>query len=254
MIEATRFYVHHRNGYGLLEPNDVARRGFWELNVETVPFETRDDVDALADLGPTVGVAGDIGDVQRALKRLGRPMPDPIDYPDQIMPFLGRSIWRSTLGAVREGCWREPVFVKSVAHKRLDGLVWKGDDDSRRRVVHVHDDEPVWCSEVRMFVSEYRVFVLDGELLDVRRYRGDWSRAPSRATIEAMVATASVASPRSLPKAMPRAYCIDVGVTDYRGTLLIEANDGYAFGTYGLAPVHCARMLSARWQQLVEGA
>lgn len=242
-IEATKFYVRHREGLPETELQDYARRGMWTLGVETVPFEWVDDIDAIEDLGPTVGVAGYIGDVHRALKRLGVAIPENVDYPEPLKGYLGRRVWRSTLGRVRSFAGR--VFVKPVEHKAFTGFVWTGcfDSVSRRRVVTMEDDAEVWCSEHVEIRAEYRSFLLDNEVLDVRLYKGDWSAAPSRHVVE----TAA----RAMRGHAPRAYCLDWAVTAEGETILMEMNEGFAFGHYGLHPVSYARMLSARWNEML---
>lgn len=92
------------------------------------------------------------------------------------------------------------------------------------------------------FVSEYRCFVKYGEILDVRRYRGDWSKAPSREVVERAIAAYASA---------PAGYAADFGVTSDGRTLLVEVNDGYSLGPYGLWPELYAQLLSARWAQMV---
>ena len=49
---------------------------------------------------------------------------------------------------------------------------------------------------------------------------------------------------------MPEGFAMDFGVTDDGRTLLIEVNDGYSLGTYGLEATLYARLLSARWAEL----
>jgi len=51
-------------------------------------------------------------------------------------------------------------------------------------------------------------------------------------------------------KQAPWAYCLDWGIDEKGRTLLVEMNDGYAMGHYGLNPALYARMLSARWYQM----
>ena len=51
-------------------------------------------------------------------------------------------------------------------------------------------------------------------------------------------------------KGAPAAYGLDFGVTADGRTLLVEANDGFALGCYGLDPVIYAEMLEARWCEL----
>jgi hypothetical protein len=181
-----------------------------------------------------------VGDVWRALTMLGKPEPEPLDYPPALGDFLGRKIWRTTLAEVRSMV--EPVFVKPVAYKAFTGFVWTADASSRRHLVTHGDDTPVWCSERVSFEAEYRAFVLYRKVIGVRLYKGDWSKAPSRDIVEAAV--------KAMGRRAPHAYCLDWGVADTGKTLLVEANDSFAFGHYGLAPVSYARMLSARWHEL----
>ena len=50
----------------------------------------------------------------------------------------------------------------------------------------------------------------------------------------------------------PKGYAIDFGVTADGKTVLIEVNDGYALGSYGLMEIDYAKLLSARWAELTE--
>lgn len=121
-IEVTKFYIRHQKGYPETVLADYARRGFAECGVELGIFEGIDDLDGLSDLGPTVGVAGYIGDVHRALKVLGRPIPMNVDYPKLLGHTLGRNIRRGFLGDVRASL--DPVFIKPIQPKEFTGLVW----------------------------------------------------------------------------------------------------------------------------------
>ena len=222
--------------------HDYARRGFAECGVEVASFEWIDDIDQLDDLGPSVGVSGYIGDVQRALTSLGRPVPKSIDYPEPLRHSLGRTIRRSTLGEVRSSSAH--VFVKPVEQKEFTGFVWSNSPEDRRRIVTHADDVEVWVADLVNFRAEFRSFILHDVVLDVRRYKGDWSLAPNRRVIEDAV------SLMALVKQAPAAYALDWGVVDGGRTLLVEMNDSFALGHYGLNHVLYARMLSARWFEL----
>lgn len=241
--EATKFYIRTREDLPENEMFFYARRGFSLLGVETVPFTWGDDIVAMEDLGPTVGISGYIGDVRTGLRKLGRPIPAALDYPEPLKPFLGRRIWESSLGAVRSGI--DTVFVKPHEQKLFTGFVWSNDIASRMRTFAFQSDTPVWCAEVVDFVSEWRSFVLRQEVLDCRPYRGDWSVAPTKAVVTEAVA--------AMGPGAPAAYALDWGVTRDGRTLLIEQNDATALGHYGLNPVSYARMLSARWYELAGG-
>jgi ATP-grasp domain, R2K clade family 3 len=241
-IEVTKFYIRHREGYPETVLQDYAHRGFAECGIELGLFEWIDDIDEMSDLGPTVGVAGYIGDVHRALKKLGRPIPMNVDYPKCLEHTLHRNIRRGFLGEVRASM--VPVFVKPVQQKEFTGMVWYGRAEDRRKIVTQPDDVEVWISERVTFRAEYRSFILNDVVLDVRRYKGDWSLAPDRRVVEDAVATLA------LQKQAPRAYSLDWGIDDQGRTLLVEMNDSFALGHYGLHPVLYARMLSARWYEM----
>lgn len=221
-------------------PNTFAAwTGFNEMGVETVPFYGFGDVEQLPDLGPEVGVVGFVGDVQTALKTIGVPKPEAIDYPEELANFMGRKIWCSTLGVIRRTV--EPTFIKPVQGKLFTGFVWRGAGIEAVRIATCDDDTPVWCSEVFEFASEYRAYLRDGEILDVKHYKGDWSLAPSRQMVEYVI---------SCYKSAPRGCSVDFGVTPMGLTFIVEANDGYALGNYGLNPALYAQLLAARWEEL----
>ncbi|MFT9041384.1 ATP-grasp domain-containing protein [Schleiferilactobacillus harbinensis] len=50
---------------------------------------------------------------------------------------------------------------------------------------------------------------------------------------------------------VPVAYSLDIGATQDGKNLIVEANDRYAFGSYGLSPYKYAAFLQARRQQLI---
>ena len=49
----------------------------------------------------------------------------------------------------------------------------------------------------------------------------------------------------------PAAYTVDFGIPSTNETVLVELNDGFAIGNYGLADYLYARLLEARWDELV---
>lgn len=240
-IVIRKLYVRFREDLPETELSSYAALGAYLLNIEFQPFYWLDDVSEMTDLSPEVGVSGYISDIQAALRRIGASVPPNVDYPASLKPFLGRSVQETTLGRVRS--MSESIFVKPMEHKAFTGFVWRGcfDQESRLRVITLSDDTPVYTSEPIHILSEYRAFVLDGEILDVRRYKGDWSKAPCRDTIAGAL--------RALG-AHHKAFCFDWAVLESGETVLVEMNEGYSFGHYGLKPELYVRMLSARWEEM----
>lgn len=235
-----KVYIRYKEDLPESEMMFSALEGFYARGVETAPFYGFGDIQDLHDLGPEVGIIGYIGDVWRAMRKLGRPKPEPLDYPDDLQYLLGRDMERATLEEVRRRV-SPGVFVKPVNHKVFTGFVMTGSFDDMIRLAPYPPDEEVWLSQALNFVSEYRCFVLRGEVLDARLYKGNWSLAPDRKVVEGAVRAW---------QSQPAAWTLDVGVTDKGKTLLVEVNDGYSFGGYGLLSTSYAQMIEARWEEL----
>lgn len=237
-----KVYIRYKESLPESEMMFSALAGFEARGTEVAPFYGFGDIEELEDLGLEVGIVGYIGDVWRALRKLGKPKPSPLDYPEALRYMLGRDIERALLGDVRNRT-NPGIFVKPVNHKVFTGFVMTGSFDDSIRLAPYPPDEEVWLSPVVDFLSEYRCYVLRGEVLGAHFYKGDWSRAPSRKAVEGAVAAW---------EDQPVSWTLDVGVTSKGETLLIEVNDGYSIGNYGLLSTSYAQMLEARWQELMK--
>jgi hypothetical protein len=211
--------------------------GFSILGWEIVPFY----VDAIPeDLKRSDVVVAGIGTFKKAVQQIGLECPNEIDYPAELEEFYGRKMWSDNLKNVYMNQANWPIFVKPKRQKLFTGKYIK----STRDVIGLGADETieVWCSEPVDFISEWRCFVRYGQILDVRNYKGDWSVLPNKAVIERAIKEYSTQS---------AGYGIDFGVTKEGRTLLVEVNDGFSLGSYGLAPIKYAQLLSARWFELM---
>ena len=99
----------------------------------------------------------------------------------------------------------------------------------------------VWVSDAVEFVAEWRYFVHHREIVGVGHYHGDPLRAPDPEVVRAAVAAYQG----------PAAHVIDLGVLADGQTALVEVNDGFSFGCYGLPPLAHAAMLASRWHEMV---
>ena len=210
---------------------------FYEMGIEIIPYFEPSDLSAVQkeDI-----VVGGIGSCHAVLRSFGVAIPR-INYPESLRPFLGRRLWRSTINQVNNdpGSW--PLFVKPVEDKKFNGKVISGISDLVGCGTS-GENPPVVCSEIVQFRTEWRCFVRYGEILDVRPYRGDWRLHFDPSIIEETVEAYLSA---------PAGYGIDFGLTSDGRTLLVEVNDGYALGSYGLQHNLYAQLLSARWSELM---
>lgn len=243
MIE--KAYVRYRESMPDNANTYAAAEGLSMTGVKIVPFYGFGDINAenMPDIGVKAMLCGNIGDVWEALKIMGLPRPKEIDYPKHLQKHMYRTVKHTTLGEVTRGV--RTCFVKPVQQKLFTGLVWSPDDPIARLNVAIYPlDTPVLVTNVLDFVSEYRCFVRDDELVGVKHYKGDWSKPLNREVVEDAVH-------HGRRKGMPWAYAIDMGVLSTGETALVEVNEGYALGSYGLTSIVYARMLETRWEQFV---
>jgi len=202
-------------------------------------------------LAPDTLVAGYVPVVLGALQQLGVPAPEPDDYPACLRALLHRRIWESTVGEV-EGAENEgrsaAVFVKPKGRvKQFTGFVvesradlWRFGSVSRRQLVY--------CSDVVRWVSEHRVFVIDGAIVGVRPYEGDPAVKPDEGVVAGAVSALGAAG------AAVAGFGIDFGVLASGATALVERNDGFSLGSYGLPDALYTDLLIARWRELTGAA
>jgi hypothetical protein len=206
------------------------------------------DIVSSSQTGEVILVA-DIPTFTQVLEALGIEAPPVIDYPLCLRKFLGRELWETTLGEVRDSDSRWPLFIKPSQHnKHFSGhLIRRFGDLIDTNTIE--DSFPIWASQPVRFEAEWRVFVLDGKVLDARIYRGSRWVAPIESQVLDMVKCFEESG------TAPAAYALDVGlVLPEAGEprmLLVEVNDGRALGTYGLEATFYAQMLEARWRQIV---
>ena len=210
--------------------------GFSEMGLEIITFSNNKELCAsnIEDV-----VVGYVGTVRSRLNDFGITAPE-MDYPEELEKYLGRKVWKSRIDTINCNPDLWPLFVKSLEDKKFTGVVVRSAKDLIS-CGSCYENAECQCSEIVNFVAEWRVFVRYGKILDVRPYKGDW-----RIHFDADIIESAV----NEYKSAPAAYAIDFGVTDDGRTLLIEVNDGYALGSYGLFYPDYSKLLSARWAEL----
>jgi hypothetical protein len=244
-MRVRRVYIKKAGGEIASEACYAAWRGFSQLGYPLDFFEWEDLTQRCLRLDPLTLVVGGTIAVHMALRQIGAEAPPPLNLPLPLLGFAGRRVWETTLGAVRlsfRSGQGAPVFVKPLAEtKSFPGCVVTG-EGKLGGLQHLADDLGVQAAEPVAFVSEWRYFVHHGTVAGLAHYRGEWSVVPDSDTVRRAVAAYSRG---------PAAYSLDFGVTADGRSLLVEANDAFALGAYGLDAVAYARMLEDRWLELV---
>lgn len=202
-------------------------------------------------LGSDTFIAGDMDAMHGAMRQLHIPVPEPDDYPACLGEFLRRRVWTSTLGEIErllEIGSAPAMFVKPAdRRKNFTGTVCYSERDIAA-LGNVSRRQRVRCSEVVSWTAEFRVYVLDHQVVAIDHYEGDPAISLDRSTVEAAVA----AYHRS--GTAPSAYGIDFGVLASGETALVEANDGYALGAYDIGADEYTALLMRRWTELLNSA
>ena len=230
-----RAFIHAFQGKPYNSDCKVAYDGFKQLGIEPVLFTTNEEFDQR---NPEDVVVGGVIMIWHALNQRGL-RAEHSDYPEELIDFRGRKIWQIKLKDLHETMF--PVFIKPVEEKSAPGIVVKSWEDVEREYGLIDPDTDIYCSEPVKFVSEWRCFLLYGRVVGIKFYYGDSDAKCDRTIIDKAVEAFSK---------KPAACALDFGVTEDGRTLLIEMNDGYSLGTYGLDPVLYARILTARWAEL----
>jgi hypothetical protein len=235
-------YVQRKNDDWLNENAYNIVYGLRLLGIEVRPFDFKE----LEDLPLTKGtmVHGGIYTVRRALEKLGCAPPDVCGGlpPTELMPFYGRKVWASTMLEIRRRLETDdPVFVKPLrSQKAFNGHVTSGELRDLIQTAGFDDDFEVLCSEPVQFVTEYRAFVNKQHVIGLKHYKGDFKRFIDFDVVNA--ARCAWAGPIS--------YSLDFGLDVYGRTLLVEINDGFSLGSYGLPSVQYANFVIDRWEEM----
>lgn len=213
-----------------------AMLGFEQMGFQTILFSSLSELETVAE---TNIVVGGVGWVKAFLEQREIRLKD-IDYPMQLNMFYGREIWNTTTKELLSQKLEKPIFVKPKLGKQFNGFVYTSERDLIGRITASQNVE-VYCSEVLKIEEEWRCFIKYGEILDIKRYAGRLGFCYDFELVKQMVEQYSKS---------PKGYALDIGVTDQGKTVIIEINDGYSLGSYGLDSLLYAKLLSARWAEI----
>lgn len=219
-----------------------AIQGFHEMGFEIHFYNTVNEIYDLYEKGDIV--LDGIDQVEYCLAKFGI-VPENIDYPEVLQPYMGRRIWTDTINHIN--CTPElwGCFVKPVKDKVFTGRVINSPKDLIGCGKYDENYE-VLCTDVVDFVFECRGFIYYDKMIDLRPYKGDWKNMKLLDTnlIDQAVKDFSTWDKR------PNACSLDWGVTKDGRTLFVEKNSAYALGCYGLYQLQYAKMIAACISQL----
>lgn len=165
---------------------------------------------------------GSVEFVQNFIKTANpRSIIKPINIPKQLMDhkYLGRIVCKNDLFAINS----KTVFIKDDS--QIKGVSEFVDKNSASEFIKNKNLVDYIASETIDIESEWRGFVYNKELVDIKNYSGAFDIFPDIKSVREMV---------SIYTNCPPAYTIDVAVTNY-GTFLIECHNFFSCGLYGFS-------------------
>lgn len=165
---------------------------------------------------------------------------------DKVLPInIPYELWK-------EKYLKRYVMLKSMSGEYLFpyGKYFIKDNDKIKGITDIVSSCDIpnssnWIiSELIDIESEWRGFVFNGELLDIRCYTGRFDVFPDVELVREMI---------KAYQHSPRAYTIDVGVNKDKGTFLIECHQFFSCGLYGFDNSLLPQMFSSCHREIVEG-
>lgn len=243
-------FVKTRNGNFPDVNYYVAWKGLTEIGYDVVKFEEKEQ-DTI-EVSAHTPLFGGVGACRKIIKRVfGWDYIGINPYPTELMPFMHRGVRRGKWGELREEALEGHKFIKPVIQKQFTGAVLNTILDTIR-TGKVEEDHEIYLCDMVDFLSEYRVYVHEHEIVGVKNYfnkeEDGYELVPKRTDLLEMIA--------AYKPSAPVAYSLDVGMIvnpDGSGKhipALVEINDGICLGNYGLDSIHYAEMLSSRWIEI----
>ena len=136
----------------------------------------------------------------------------------------------------------EVLFVKPTITKLFTGLVADKYCTSYLRAYDKNTEVLVY-PVIDNLISEWRVYISDGKIIDSRHYLGDFKIIPDYDLVESIVKDNSD---------FPSTYTIDIGITSKNENFVVEFNDMWAIGNYGIENMTYLRLLKKRYIEIIK--
>jgi hypothetical protein len=137
------------------------------------------------------------------------------------------------------------IFIKPFDIKLFTGFVL--DQMIHTSISDVSDDTPIMVYDVfnSPIKSEWRCYVHRNKVIDTRQYSGDIFTYPSKDYLSDVLYKIEDSN-------FPIAYTIDIGILESGENVVIEYNDMWAIGNYGIPNDLYLRLLKDRYFEIVK--
>lgn len=242
-------YIQYQDNIPNSVNSYIAEYGFKRMNY-TVKSFTSNDVNNWSDMDIKLlnnSYTIFVGGIYTLLNILTKfKIQHPITYnPHKYLSnYCNRNIYESTLKHARQLNKEQQIFfIKPLFDNKLfTGFVAKSEIDFIR-LNNLPDNTQVLISEVINIKSEYRCYIYNKQLMDIKHYAGDFTIFPNiKIILDAIQQFEN----------QPIAYSLDFAILNNNQMELIEINDFYGISYYGINPILYCKMLDNRWNQITQ--
>jgi hypothetical protein len=147
----------------------------------------------------------------------------------------------SKIMILKEALKLKNVFIKPIEIKLFSGLILDGMISSC--LTNIDENTEVLVYDViENIVSEWRIYVSNNQIVDSRNYSGDFMLGPDYNYVKEVILN---------NKNFPCSYTIDIGILKNSENVVIEYNDMWAIGNYGVPNHIYLRLLKNRYFEIV---
>ena len=166
-------------------------------------------------------------------------IPKPINVPNALRDqyFTRRFIDEETIND--EFRKKTNSFVSKIFAKDVNKIKSENNGLYELGYRNIPDGTYQVSSYIKEIKAEFRCFIFENKLLDVRLYNGDYKILPDFDKIQKMIDTYMVDA--------PVAYTLDVAVNEDDDTIVIEVHDFFSCGLYGFMETKRLPYMFWRW-------
>lgn len=136
------------------------------------------------------------------------------------------------------------LFIKPIEVKLFTGFVMDGTHNTALNGLSA--ETPVMAYDVfaEPIQSEWRVYVHNRNMIDARNYSGDFTISPDYKYVQQIV--------HNYKSILPCAYTIDIAILNGSQNVVVEFNDMWAIGNYGIPNDLYFSLLRDRYFEIVK--
>ncbi|MFZ4930411.1 ATP-grasp domain-containing protein [Chryseobacterium sp. Mn2064] len=168
-------------------------------------------------------------------------------YPKSLQKYLHRNIRENTIRELALTLNEDfpPIFVKPRSRTKLfTGFTIASSLDAYRLMEFPKNTE-LYIAPIVDWKSEYRVFVNNSKIVGIKKYSGEEHYSLNMNVVEKAIHDLENSDEKT------QGYGIDFGILSTGETALVEWNDGYALGSYGLDKGIYTDLLLTRWAEIL---